>query len=228
MDGIILAGGQSRRMGREKAAIVIGGSTLLERAVAVLRAAGAERIVIVGLAPTSALAGHRWPSDVTVIADSVAHLGPLRAVIDGIAALGPTPASFDPNDGGICVVMACDHPEPDPHELAMLAARLADGPAETLAALPIVEGRAQPLHAAYRRTTAEPLQKCFERGERSIARALDGLHAFDPRLVLTIERGEGISARSYIDLDDPTELDNYLAESGEPAFGAGSFDGTSG
>ncbi len=227
MDGIILAGGESRRMGREKAAIVIGGSTLLDRAVMALRLAGAERIAIVGLSPTSAFALRAWPNDVALVADSVAHLGPLRAIIDGLIALGRAPDSVGPRDDGIGVVMACDHPEPDPSELVMLAERLQHEPVETLAAVPIVDGRAQPLYAAYRLASAEPLQEHFKQGERSIARALEQLHAVNGRLVLMIERGQGPSARSYVDLDDVTELATYLARNGETTTGPGSLGGTS-
>lgn len=215
-------------MGREKAAIVIGGSTLLERAVTALRLAGAKRIAIVGLATTSAFAARAWPSDVVLVADSEAHLGPLRAIIDGLVALGRSPHTVGPTDDGICTVMACDHPEPDPLELLMLAERLQHEPLETLAAVPIVDGRTQPLHAAYRWASAEPLEEHFRQGERSIARALEQLHAVNGRFVLMIERGQGRSARSYVDLDDVTELATYQARNGETTPGAGSLGGTSG
>ncbi len=46
MLGVVLAGGESRRMGRDKALIQVGGAPLWLRQVRVLRAAGAERVVV--------------------------------------------------------------------------------------------------------------------------------------------------------------------------------------
>lgn len=46
----MLAGGQSSRMGRDKASLLWGGQTLLERARSQLSAAGAHRVVICGRA----------------------------------------------------------------------------------------------------------------------------------------------------------------------------------
>ena len=46
LGGIVVAGGQGRRMGRPKAAIEIGGVTLVDRAVASLRAAGCDPVVV--------------------------------------------------------------------------------------------------------------------------------------------------------------------------------------
>ncbi len=47
MLGVVLAGGESRRMGRDKAQIEVDGETLWKRQVAVLRACRAERVVVV-------------------------------------------------------------------------------------------------------------------------------------------------------------------------------------
>jgi molybdopterin-guanine dinucleotide biosynthesis protein A len=46
MTGVVLAGGKSTRMGRDKAALEFDGQTLLERAVAVLRQCFPEVIVV--------------------------------------------------------------------------------------------------------------------------------------------------------------------------------------
>ena len=52
--GLLLAAGQGSRLGRPKAFVEIGGMTLAERGVALLRAGGAEPIVMVtGAAPVS-------------------------------------------------------------------------------------------------------------------------------------------------------------------------------
>jgi molybdenum cofactor cytidylyltransferase len=45
--GIVLAGGQSRRMGRRKETLQVGDETFLERAVRVLREGGCEDVVVV-------------------------------------------------------------------------------------------------------------------------------------------------------------------------------------
>ena len=47
VDGIVLAAGRSSRMGRDKAALELGGSTFLERAAATLRDGGCQAIVAV-------------------------------------------------------------------------------------------------------------------------------------------------------------------------------------
>lgn len=44
----VLAGGKSSRMGKDKAELVLGGKTLLERAVALLQEAGAELVLVGG------------------------------------------------------------------------------------------------------------------------------------------------------------------------------------
>ena len=49
--GLILAGGQSSRMGRDKASLIIDGITLLDRSARVLRAAGAELVAVSGSRP---------------------------------------------------------------------------------------------------------------------------------------------------------------------------------
>lgn len=47
MLGVVLAGGEGRRMGRDKALIELDGESLWRRQVAVLRRAGAERVVVI-------------------------------------------------------------------------------------------------------------------------------------------------------------------------------------
>lgn len=46
--GLVLAGGQSRRMGRDKTRIKVGGQTLLQRAQDLLRVAGCDDVLVAG------------------------------------------------------------------------------------------------------------------------------------------------------------------------------------
>jgi nicotine blue oxidoreductase len=54
--GIVLAAGRSRRMGRPKAFLALGGRSFLERAVAALRAGGCDPVVVVAGPPGDAVA----------------------------------------------------------------------------------------------------------------------------------------------------------------------------
>ena len=79
--GVVLAGGRSRRMGRDKATLSLGGSSLLAHVLAVLATAVDGPLVVVGAADT--------PRDLpagldpavraltTVVHDTVADRGPL-------------------------------------------------------------------------------------------------------------------------------------------------------
>lgn len=157
LGGAVLAGGASRRMGRDKALIVVGGTTLVERAVGALGEAGAEPVVVVGgdPAPFRALGldpvPDRWPGE-----------GPLGGII---TALHTVPAD-------IVVVLSCDLTEPS--SIAVRTVVSALGTADV--AVPVVEGRTQWLHTAWRRESALPiLEKVFADGERAPRSAATGL-----------------------------------------------------
>ena len=75
-DAVVLAGGDARRLGgRDKAAIDIGGRSLLDRALSAVR--GADRIIAVG--PQRAT-----PVPVAWTAEVPAGGGPLRATVAGL------------------------------------------------------------------------------------------------------------------------------------------------
>ena len=76
---VILAGGQSRRMGKNKAALEIGGQTLLDRQVELVRAAGAAEIWISASRGTDLGA-----PGVPVLLDSVEGHGPLAGVVTAL------------------------------------------------------------------------------------------------------------------------------------------------
>ena len=83
--GIVLAGGQGRRMGQPKAAIELGGMTLVDRAVGLLRAVGCDPVVVADAGdegPLAALAEplrHLDGSEVFVLACDLPLAGPAVA-----------------------------------------------------------------------------------------------------------------------------------------------------
>lgn len=132
--GVVLAGGASRRMGREKAALPIGGEPLLRRAVSRLRLALAD-VLVIGAASVAPLV-----PDTRIIADAWPGYGPLGALATALQA----------TDAEWVLLTACDMPFTQPalvREMARLA--LNDQTAEVI----VLRGlhRLEPLHAVYRR-----------------------------------------------------------------------------
>ncbi len=132
--GIILAGGQSSRMGRDKATLFFDGETLLARAVRMLSTAVSPIIV-------SARAGQELPtldSATIVVRDAVPERGPLgglHAALEHVAA------------DEIAFVMACDLPRLTAEVVHTILASL---DATCDAVVPRIAGRPQPLAAVYR------------------------------------------------------------------------------
>jgi molybdenum cofactor guanylyltransferase len=75
--GVVLAGGFSSRMGRDKAMLSWHGRPLIEHQIAVLQAAGVDIVRISGDRP-----------DYQGIADPIAHAGPLGGIAGVAAACG--------------------------------------------------------------------------------------------------------------------------------------------
>lgn len=83
LTGAVLAGGQSRRMGRDKAMLLVNGVPLWQRQVKVLREAGANPVGVVRRPDQPAL---DLPVDVPLWQDAVAGIGPLAGLHAALAA----------------------------------------------------------------------------------------------------------------------------------------------
>jgi molybdopterin-guanine dinucleotide biosynthesis protein A len=147
---IVVAGGQSSRMGQPKAILRFGKHTLLERIVAELQPSFSE-VIVVAAPEEIARFDLRVVKGVKIVRDEVAFAGPLVALGRGLAA-----AQRD-----IAFVCSCDLP--------MLMARLAHALCEMIgdydAVIPDVGGIAQPLCAAYRKRCASAIALLVGRGE---------------------------------------------------------------
>jgi molybdopterin-guanine dinucleotide biosynthesis protein A len=133
MAGIVLAGGKSERMGRDKALLELGVTSLLERAVRNLKQVARVVLVVADCSDKYLL------SDGTpVIGDMYPGTGPLGGILTGIEALGI----------GCHLVVACDMPWVEPDVLRLLL-KSADG---YDAAIPCLADNLEPLCAAYQAT----------------------------------------------------------------------------
>jgi len=150
---VVLAGGRSSRMGRPKALLEWGGATAVQHAVDVVRAGVDGGSVCVVRAP-----GQELPAlDALVVEDPVPFAGPLAALTEGLEAL----------DGRCQVAFACgvDTPLLVPELVRVVVGALLEGDD---AVVPVIEGRAQPLLAAYRVALAPRLQELLARGLGSL------------------------------------------------------------
>jgi len=146
---VVLAGGRSSRMGPSKALLDWHGRTAVAHAVEVVREGVGSGPVCVVRAPGQELP----PLDAIVVDDAIAHRGPLGGLHAGLTALA----------GRAEVVFACgvDTPLLVPAFVLAVYGSLGDGDD---AVVPVIDGRAQPLLAAYRTAIAPQLQALLDRG----------------------------------------------------------------
>lgn len=145
----VLAGGESRRMGRPKAWLEFGRETLLQRIVRILREA-ADPVVVVAAEKQEL---PELPPEVLVLRDDRPGLGPLMGLLVGLRHLrGAADRVY---------ASGCDAP--------LLGVGFARAVAEALrdhdAAVPFVDGRYHPLAAAYRPEVSGVIEELLEAGE---------------------------------------------------------------
>mgnify|MGYP001180838605 FL=1 len=127
--GVLLAGGNSRRMGEDKRYLVVGEQTLLERGLAVLRSIFQEVLVVI------AQDSPPLDVDVRVVRDLVPDCGSLGGLYTGLTQ-ATTPYIF---------VVACDMPFLDPAVITQFTSRRAS--ADIVMAK--LAARLHPMHALY-------------------------------------------------------------------------------
>jgi molybdenum cofactor guanylyltransferase len=180
--GAVLTGGRSRRMGRDKALLPVDGRPLAARVADALAAAGADPVAAVG-GDVAGLA----EVGLLVVADDRPGEGPLAGIATALRQVG---------GGDIVVVLACDLVHAAPEAVAGLVAALVASPAAGVA-VPLVDGRLQTLHAAWRRRAAGEIEAALERGDRAVRDVLERVG------MVTVE---GLDATWFHNANRPEDL----------------------
>lgn len=153
MNGFVLAGGLSTRMGRDKALLELRGRPLVIHMLELLRG--------VGLEPR--------------ICGSRADLETFAAVIEdrfeGCGPLGGIDAALEVSDAELNLFVPVDLPQIPAAFLRWLMERAERSGA--VATVPTIEGRAQPLCAVYGRRLHRGLRQSLATGKYKVMRALE-------------------------------------------------------
>lgn len=153
MQAFLLAGGRSRRMGRDKVQAKIYGKPLVAHLLDKLAALGLDA-VICGDRPDLRRFAPILPDP--VLPGNASGVGPLAGIL---AALESTSARLN-------LVLAVDMPALPVEFLRWMIDRAER--TEASMTVPFVAGRAQPLCAIYRRELANGIRRCLEAGERQV------------------------------------------------------------
>lgn len=154
LGGIILAGGASRRMGRDKATLPWGGGTVLEHLCRQLQP----------LSPLVVVGPHdrRLPMQpgVTLVHDDTPYAGPLAGLARGLACF---PAE------AVVLATGCDYPLLTMDLVSRLHLNLNDADAIML----MKDDVRQPLPGIYRNAILPQVERLLQSGERSLQALLD-------------------------------------------------------
>lgn len=152
MNGFIVAGGLSTRMGRDKALLPLQGRPLIAHMVEKMRSAGLNPRIC-GSRPD--LAGFA-----EVVADNFAESGPLAGLEAALAL----------SDAELNLFVPVDLPGIPAEFLRWLMMRAERS--QAVATIPWFGDRFQPLCAVYRRRLADGLRACLMAGDRKVMRGV--------------------------------------------------------
>ena len=162
--GVILAGGMSRRLGRNKVLVPVGGEPLISR-VSNRLSQVADRMMVVVNNPQRA-AEIDLPDDVRIVVD----LHPGRATLGGIFT------GLSEADTNWSIVVACDMPFLNPRLLRSLLEHRRGYDA----VVPMVDGYPEPTHAAYSKNCLPAIERRLLANDLKIARFFDEVQVHYP------------------------------------------------
>lgn len=149
---VILTGGASRRMGRDKGSLPVGEGTLLDYL------AGRWKGVFSGVAVSVGEHPRLLSEDVTPLTDHFPGAGPMAGLEAGLSAFS----------GGVFLT-AVDMPFGDPDLARDLAARRGE---DDVCLIRRANGRLEPLFAVYGPKCLPAVRACLSAGERSFVHGL--------------------------------------------------------
>jgi len=191
--GVILAGGQSRRFGRDKAIEPIAGQPLIRRVIERIELLCGEIVVVVADQDR----GDALPLDQQhrVVLDRYPGTGSLGGIFSGLEAA---------NNQWV-IAVACDMPFLNLKLLGQMLSLREDADA----VVPVVEGRPEPTHALYSKACLPFIEPRLLAGDLKISGFFDEVRvkyvpqedvaSFDPECL------------SFFNINTPQDLDKALA-----------------
>jgi molybdopterin-guanine dinucleotide biosynthesis protein A len=193
MTAIVLAGGKSSRLGRNKALQVIGGKSLIQWVVERLATVSAEIII-------STASGETVPcssaASIETVSDEYPGKGPLAGICSGLVA------SSSPR----AIVVGCDTPF---LSTGLLEHMIRISPTFDVV-IPRIKNKVEPLCAVYSKNCVAPIRQLLQQNELKIIELLpmvrmryveeDEVDSFDP------EHLSFFNINSQADLDRATAL----------------------
>jgi molybdopterin-guanine dinucleotide biosynthesis protein A len=181
--GFVLVGGHSRRMGRDKGLLPLGGNILVAHIAARVKEA-AGSVHLVGAREMYENLG--FPT----LPDRYPGFGPTGGIVTALAA----PASSEWN-----LIVACDMPGISTDFLTALLAEAVDNGRD--ATVPVTpDGRRHPLCAVYRRSALFPLQAAVEDRTHRLMEALEAVSVHE----YMVEETD-----SLVNVNSPAEWKNF-------------------
>jgi molybdopterin-guanine dinucleotide biosynthesis protein A len=193
LSGIVLAGGQSRRLGRDKAVEPVQGQPLIQRVVERVRQVSRETVIVVADQDR----GDALPLDkeARIALDIYPGKGSLGGIFSGLSAAQEAWG----------VVVACDMPFLNLDLLRYLASLRE----EVDAVVPVLEGRPEPTHSLYSKACLPHIEARLKANDLKISGFFDEVRVkyvpeediarFDPDYL------------SFFNINSPADLDKALA-----------------
>lgn len=190
--GVVLAGGQSRRLGRDKAVEPIGGQPLIRRVIERLQPLSEEIVVVVA----DQARGDALPLDRQhrVVLDRYPDTGSLGGIFSGLeAAQSPW-----------IIAVACDMPFLNISLLRHLMSLRENADA----VVPVVDGRPEPTHALYAKSCLPFIAPRLVAGDLKISGFYDEVRvSYVPdTVVATLDPGY----LSFFNVNTPQDLEKAL------------------
>ncbi len=184
LTALLLAGGESRRMGEDKATMKFRGQPMWQRQMETLRALGAAKVFV------SVRSKPDWlPDDVKWLMDDVPSRGPMSGIAKALAMM----------ETSHLLVLAIDMPFMTTAELEGLSNLVLPG----CGVVPVTGERAEPLAAVYPREAVEEFETALAGRDFSLQSVVRKLAKAGKITLSSVPRA---SADLYRNLNEPADL----------------------
>lgn len=182
---VLLAGGESRRMGRDKATLVWRGRPLWEWQLEKLRSLAPEKISL------SVRSDVPWrPADVGLIVDLPPSRGPLSGLVAALAAV----------ETDHLLALAVDMPFMTIEHLRVLCISAKNG----VGVMPMIDGTAEPLCAIYPKEARTTVEQALDGKDFSLQAVVKKLIALNVMREIPMA---GPVCQLYQSINEPQDLD---------------------